>query len=132
MPGTRSPVPTGDAPGRGGAGQEGWVRGGSGWAESPPGRGCPLSRSPQPCCCCPRGSLPGESTEKRQAGDEDRETPGERRRGGGGGESARAEAGRGRWRQEQPVRSSRPRVQEALKPRLHREPPEHGRRRGWG
>lgn len=123
------PSPTGDVPGAGGAGRPESAAGGAGRSRLPHG-GAPGLGPAQPRL--PSGQLAGEPAEKRRAGDGDRETPGERRRGGGGGESAGAEAGRGRWRQEPPVRSSRPRVQEALKQRSHREPPGPGWRRGWG
>lgn len=125
----RLPAPRPRETPRGGAGGPGSAAGGA-RRSCLPRRGAPgLASALQ---LLPSGHLPGESAERRPAGDGDWEPPGERRRGGGGGESAGAEAGRGRRRQEPPVHSSRPRVQEALKPRPRCEPLGLGRRRGGG
>lgn len=123
-----SPAPRPRETPRGGAGGLKSAAGGAGRSCLPRGGAPGLASALR---LLPSGQLPGESVEQRQAGDGDWETLGERRRGGGGGESAGAEAGRGRWRQEPPERSERPRVQEALKPRQRREPPGPGRRLGW-
>lgn len=122
-----SPAPRPRETPRGGAGGLKSAAGGAGRSCLPRGGAPGLASALR---LLPSGQLPGESVEQRQAGDGDWETLGERRRGGGGGESAGAEAGRGRWRQEPPERSERPRVQEALKPRQRREPPGPGRRLG--
>ena len=119
-----SPAPRPRETPRGGAGGPRSAAGGAGRSCLPRGGAPGLASALR---LLPSGQLPGESAEQRQAGDGDWETLGERRRGGGGGESAGAEAGRGRWRQEPPERSERPRVQEALKPRQRREPPGPGR-----